>query len=457
MAKFKVIVQEDPILGSGPDEDDSEECVSGHDLDSGSLLSDDSVFPDYERENNAEGTVDTLYQACAKNQASALRRILETGVTKDEVTELDINGRNALMLAVSKGFIDIVYELNTCPYMDVNHQDNDGYTALMIAAQAGFVNILTYILNFFSGVDTELRDNRGFTALIKAAIQGNNDCVASLVMAGADIYAVDSNQGKDVKEWALKTGHFDTFTRLRQLASRPRAEQFCESFIPEWPELKELVAKATASKSAGQKVAQKLKSTFTFSFPQDPQDNGALDHMVRITTSIHSPLVVTGCRPLCPTSPPEIGKRRLAVPELMRQNPDKELERCSVRHSNGSISSTSLSITSASSLSLASCCSGRGSVLSMASNSIRKFIPRGMARRNSVFPAGCVPQIKVTKSTEPTPKKEKKKKMVKGYLEPPVWKYKEAKEEKKKEKRQLEKDKAAKEKTDKNTKKKGKK
>lgn len=280
------------------------------------------------------------------------------------------------------------------------------------------------------------------------------------MISGADLYAVDATRGKDVKEWAIKTGHFETFSRLRQLASRPRAEQFCESFVPEWPELKEMVAKATATKTAGQKVAHRLKSTFTFNFPHDPQDNGAMDNMVRITTSIHSPLIVIGCRPLCPTSPPEIGKRRLAVPDLMQQNPDKQLEECAVRHSNGSISSASPSTTSASSVSLASCCSDterRGSVLSMASNGVRRFVPRSMARRNSVFPTGCVPQIKVTKSSEPTPKKQKKKKMTKGYLEPPVWKYKEAKEEKKKEKKRLEKEKADKEKADKDSKKKAKK
>ncbi|KAG9269752.1 ankyrin repeat domain-containing protein 33B-like [Astyanax mexicanus] len=462
MAEAKVIVQEDPILGEGPDEDASESNASGYDLDSGSLLSDDSVLPDYEREqDSAEGTATTLYQACAKNQASSLRRVLERGVTEEEVMELDINGRNGLMLAVSKGFVDIVYGLNKCPHIDINHQDNDGNTALMIAAQAGFVNIQNFILNFFSGVETELRDNRGFTALIKAAIQGNNDCVASLIMAGADVTAVDGTRGKDVKEWALKTGHFETFCRLRQLASRPCAEQFCESFVPEWPDLKELVARATATKSAGQKVAHRLKSTFTFNFPHDPQENGVLDHMVRITTSIHSPLVVTGCRPLCPTSPPEIGKRRLAVPDLLAENPGKELEGQAVRHSNGSISSASTAVSSTSSVaSLASCCSDterRGSMISIASNGVRRFIPRSMARRNSVFPSGCVPQIKVIKSGEPTPKKEKKRKMTKGYLEPPVWKYKEAKEEKKKEKKRLEKEKAEKEKSDKESKKKGKK
>lgn len=105
--------------------------------------------------------------------------------------------------------MDIVTLLHTCPLIDINHQDNDGNTALMIAAQAGtsadtsskhtwssiifisthcfipgFITILNYILNYFSGVDTEVRDPRGFTALIKAGLQGREDCVSALLMHG---------------------------------------------------------------------------------------------------------------------------------------------------------------------------------------------------------------------------------------------------------------------------------
>ncbi|KAL2104085.1 hypothetical protein ACEWY4_000953 [Coilia grayii] len=439
------VASEDPHLGVGPDPDISEVSLAGNSDDSGSILSEDSILPAYEREEQAGGPITTLYQACNRNAPASLRRILERGVTREEVMELDINGRNGLMTAVAKGFIDIVSGLHMCPFVDINHQDNDGHTALMIAAQAGFVTILNYILNYYSGVDIELMDTRGFTALIKAAISGNNDCVAALLMAGADVNAVDGRQLKDARDWALKTGRFETFQRIRRLHTRPRAEQFCESYVPEWSDLKELVAKATAPKSAPQRMVHKIKSTFTFSFPQDPQDNGVMDHMVRITTSIHSPLVATGCRPLCPTSPPEIGKRRMAVPELARAHSGKELEG-RVRHSDGSVSSASPSASaSTSSVSLASCCSDqhRASVIS---NGVNKFIPRGMAHRNSVFPAGCIPQIRVTKSGEPTPKKEKKRKKSKRHLEPPVWKYKEAKEEKKKEKKRLEKEKADKDK-----------
>lgn len=426
----------DPNLGAGPSEDSE---ISLNESDLGSVLSDDSVLPDYEREEACEGTAKTLYEACARNEAWSLRKILERGVTREEVMELDSNGRNGLMLAVSKGFVDIVYVLHKCPLIDINHQDMDGNTAIMIAAQAGFVTILNYIHNYYPGVDIEARDPRGFTALIKAGLQGREECVSALLMHGADIHAIDLFRGRDLKDWVLKTGGFETLNRLRRLQAHPTAEQFCESYIPEWPDLKHLVAKAVTTKTTSQKLTQRIKESFTF--PQDPQDNGVMDHMVRITTSIRSPLVATGCRPLCPTSPPEVGKRRLAVSELLAKHSSQELEQSPVCHSNGYFNSGSPSVVSTTSVSMTSCCQDQERRGSMVSGGVRSFIPRRMAHRNSIFPSGCIPKIEVTKSGEPTPKREKKKKKKqRGYLEPPVWKYKEAKDEKNKEKKKLEKE-----------------
>ncbi|XP_049436047.1 photoreceptor ankyrin repeat protein [Epinephelus fuscoguttatus] len=429
----------DPDLGEGPSED-LDSLLD--DSESGSLLSEDSVLPDYDRDEECKEPAKTLYEACSRNDPNSMRRILERGVTKDEAMELDINGRNGLMLAVVKGYVDIVTMLHTCPLIDINHQDNDGNTALMIAAQAGFITILNFILNYYSGVDTEVRDPRGFTALIKAGLQGRAECVSALLMHGADMNAMDLVQGRGLKDWVLRTGGFETLNRIRRLQAHCVAEQFCESYIPEWPDLKQLVAKATAAKTASQKLRQRLKDSITFSFPQDPQDNGVMDHMVRMTTSIHSPLIVTGCHPLCPTSPPEIGKRRWAVPELLEKHGSKELEESTVSHSKGPIiTSASPTAVSAASVSLTSCCQDSERRDSMPSGGMKSFIPRSIAHRNSIFPSGCIPKIEVTKSGEPTPKKEKKKKRQKGYLEPPVWKYKEAKEERKKEKKNQEKEK----------------
>lgn len=249
---------------------------------------------------------------------------------------------------------------------------------------------------------------------------------------------MDLVQGRGIKDWVLRTGRFETLNRLRRLQAHPVAEQFCESYVPEWPELKHLVAKATAPKTATQKLRQRIKDGLTFRFPQDPQDNGVMDHMVRITTGLHSPLISTACRPLCPTSPPEIGKRRFAVPELLEKHSSRELEESRVSHSNGSVTSASPVAASANSVSLTSCCQNSSRNDSVPS---RGFIPHSMAHRNSIFPSGCIPKIEVTRSGEPTPKKEKKKKRDKAFLEPPIWKYKEAREERKKEKKEKEKNK----------------
>uniref|UniRef100_A0A1A8JEV7 Ankyrin repeat domain 33Aa n=2 Tax=Nothobranchius kuhntae TaxID=321403 RepID=A0A1A8JEV7_NOTKU len=423
---------DDPHLGAGPSED-SDNLLD--DSDSDSIFSDDSVFPAYESDWRCTEPAKTLYEACVRNDSTALSSIMERGVTKEEAMELDINGKNGLMVAVTKGFVDIVNLLHRCPLIDINHQDNDGNTALMIAAQAGFISILNCLLNYYRGVDTEVRDPRGFTALIKAGLQGRDECVSALLMHGADMHAVDLVQGRGLKDWVLRTGRFETLTRIRRLQAHPVAKQFCESYKPEWPELKQLVEKATAPRTSGQKLRQRLKESLTFRFPQDPQDNGVMDHMVRITTSIHSPLVATGSRPLCPTSPPEMGKRRFAIPELLEKHSTRELEESSVSHSNGSVTSASPTALSATSVSLTSCCKDSERRESILSGGARSFIPRSMAHRNSIFPSGCIPKIEVTKSREPTPKKEKKKKRQKGYLEPPVWKYKEAKAEKKREKK----------------------
>ncbi|XP_034547819.1 photoreceptor ankyrin repeat protein [Notolabrus celidotus] len=443
---------EDPHLGSGPNQDDL--SLAGSESDSDSILSDDSVLPDYTSDITNGCAATTLYQACARNEIASLKKVLERGVTKEEVMELDINRWNGLMVACCRGYLDIVYGLHGCPYIDINQQDNEGNTALMIASQAGHVTTVMYLLNYYPSIDTEIRDCRGFTALIKAAMTGRNDVVSALVMAGADIHAVDSTKSKSSREWAVKTGRYETLFRLRRLNMRPKAEQFCEDFIPEWPELQERVAKATGEKSTREKITQRLKSTFGFRLPRDPEDNGCLDHFVRITTSIHSPLISTGCRPLCPTSPPEVGKRRLAVPELVKKHPEKELEESSVCHSNGSVSHIIPTIHSAESITT-TCCADtdrRGSLLSLASTKVAStFIPRSMARRNSVFPSGCIPNINISRPTEATPKKEKKKrrKTEKGFLEPPKWKYKEIKDEKKKEKKKAEQEKAEKEKKEK--------
>lgn len=96
MPTVQVLIREHPDLGPGPDEDASE--VSGKDSDAWSVFSEDSVLPECTAEDKTvpaatAAAAKSLYQACAKNEIVSLRRMLEAGVTQEDVIELDINGR----------------------------------------------------------------------------------------------------------------------------------------------------------------------------------------------------------------------------------------------------------------------------------------------------------------------------------------------------------------------------
>ncbi|XP_069662287.1 photoreceptor ankyrin repeat protein isoform X1 [Haliaeetus albicilla] len=406
-------------------EEEEEEKEESEPSDTGSIFSDDSVYPCYELSPGADGAGDlSLYQCCARNDAKLVQERLEHGVTRSEATELDVNGRNGLMVACYKGFIDIVPLLQKCPYINVNQQDKDGNTALMMAAQAGHITIVNYLLNYYPALEVDKRDPRGLTALMKAAVQGRHDCVAALLLAGADLQAVDPIKGKTAREWAAFTGRFETTMRIRSLLQRPRAEQFGSQYRPEWPALAELVARALSPKSRGKRLSEKIQSMFTFSFPHDPKEDGVMDHMVRMTTSLASPFVATACQTVCPDSPPEVGKRRLSVPEILGQHmpdPDAEPE------------STSCPSTGASSCNGQAMSEIRLLPPRQPASGLLRFLPLWLRRGNSIFPGEPVPKIKVSKdSCPPASSRERRQRgKDKNLLQPPKWKYKELKEEKK--------------------------
>ena len=88
---------DDPHLGRGPSDDHEDWDEEWDESDSESVLSDDSVLPDYEceeeEEDRDEVPANTLYEACALNQVRVVTRLLDEGVTKEEAMKLDINGR----------------------------------------------------------------------------------------------------------------------------------------------------------------------------------------------------------------------------------------------------------------------------------------------------------------------------------------------------------------------------
>ncbi|XP_077024098.1 photoreceptor ankyrin repeat protein [Tamandua tetradactyla] len=244
--------------------------------------------------------------------------MLDGGLSPEEAIQADRNGRTGLMVACCHGFENVVALLSRCPFLDVNQQDKEGDTALMLAVQAGHLRLVNLLLTYYAGVDLERRDQRGFTALMKGALRDRSECVAALLMAGADLTAVDPAQGKTAAEWAVLTDSFHTVRRIRQLLRRPHAEQFSQHFRPEWPALPGLVAQAQAQAQAAPSFLERLQAIWSLPFLQSaPQEGGVLDHFVTVTTSLASPFLTTACHTLCPDQPPALGTRSPSVPELL--------------------------------------------------------------------------------------------------------------------------------------------
>uniref|UniRef100_A0A8C5V8Z6 Ankyrin repeat domain 33 n=1 Tax=Microcebus murinus TaxID=30608 RepID=A0A8C5V8Z6_MICMU len=251
-----------------------------------------------------------LYWACVHNDSTQLQAILDGGVSPEEATQADRNGRTGLMVACYHGFGNVVALLSRCSFLDVNQQDKDGNTALMLAAQAGHVPLVSLLVNYYAGLDLERQDQRGLTALMKAAMRDR-----------ADLTAVDPVRGKTALEWAVLTDSFDTVWRIRQLLRRPQAEQLSQHYQPEWPALAGLVAQAQAQAQAAPSLLERLQGTLSFPFAQSPQEGGVLDHLVTLTTSLASPFLTTACHTLCPDHPPTLGTRSKSVPELLGTAP----------------------------------------------------------------------------------------------------------------------------------------
>ncbi|XP_026169434.1 ankyrin repeat domain-containing protein 33B [Mastacembelus armatus] len=303
--------------------------------DTRSIASDDSYYPSNnsaisQRDCSLSPEPISFFKACCNNNAIIVKIMIRQGVTEEEVKETDRNRRSGLIVACYHGYVDVVIALSQCPYLDVNWQDNEGNTALITAAQAGHVIISNYLLNYFPGLDIDRRNCHGFTALMKAAMQGRPECVRALMLAGSDIQARDYGRRMTPREWALFTGRYETAHLMYQLMLKPCAEQFCDSFSLEWPMLEELVVQAQDPKSCWRRLMNFLSCCpyrFYINNRVNPVDDGVLDHMVRITTSISSPFIATACHTVCPSSPPCIGKRRHAVQEILRRQRVAELKR----------------------------------------------------------------------------------------------------------------------------------
>uniref|UniRef100_A0A8C0THG4 Ankyrin repeat domain 33B n=1 Tax=Canis lupus familiaris TaxID=9615 RepID=A0A8C0THG4_CANLF len=409
--------------------------------DTRSIASDDSFYPLGGEEEHGTASAEsvpegvpeeaTLLRAACANDVGLLRALVRRGPSVEEVQETDRNGRTGLIVACYHGFVDTVVVLAECPHVDVNWQDKEGNTALITAAQAGHVTITNYLLNYFPGLDLERRNVFGFTALMKAAMQGRTECIRALMLAGADVHARDPRRGMAPQEWAAYTGRLEAVRLIQRLLERPCPEQFGERYKPELPLPAEAVLKPSGSKSCLQRLAELVRATLTSRSRQGPEDGGVLDHMVRMTTSLYSPAVAIVCQTVCPEDAPCVGKRRLAVQEILEARGSRDTR----AQEGDKIEGPEPPFRTSRAVGVSREGAPRAGLVPAAAAPRRaSLLPLQLLRRSSVRPGVVIPRVRISKAPAPTfqPERAAARGSTKdsAHLQLPKWRYKEAKEEK---------------------------
>lgn len=198
--------------------------------------------------------------------------------------------------------------------------------------------------------------------------------------------------------------------------------------------MQELVAQAKEPKSCWRRLLHLLTCCpyrFYINNRVNPADDGVLEHMVRITTSISCPFIATACRTLSPSSPPCIGKRRLAVQEILRRQRMAELKQMGPERlnnykrffQNSRIQLIPKARDRRSSLQPQLLCDvAAASTVAMRRVSL---LPLNMLRRSSVRPGLVVPKVRLCKAPAPTFAPEKlRQSRNHNQLQIPKWNYK---------------------------------
>ncbi|KAF3828781.1 hypothetical protein GH733_004687 [Mirounga leonina] len=299
----------------------------------------------------------------------------------------------------------------------------------------GHATITNYLLNYFPGLDLERRNVFGFTALMKAAMQGRTECIRALMLAGADVHARDPRRGMSPQEWATYTGRLEAIRLIQRLLERPCPEQFGEKYKPELPLPPEAVLKPSGSKNCLQRLTELVRSILTSRSRQGLEDGGVLDHMVRMTTSLYSPAVAIVCQTVCPENPPCVGKRRLAVQEILEARGNRDTHAQESDKIEGSEQPFGTSQAVGGSREVAPRASLPSPQLPGAPRRT-SLLPLQLLRRSSVRPGVVIPRVRISKAPAPTfqPERAAAKGSTKDstHLQLPKWRYKEAKEEKRK-------------------------
>uniref|UniRef100_A0A3B5LBE4 Uncharacterized protein n=1 Tax=Xiphophorus couchianus TaxID=32473 RepID=A0A3B5LBE4_9TELE len=393
-----------PPRGQCPGEEDSDEFeeVDFEDLeDCRSIASDDSFYPpddvfaDSERSPSPESPEPlSFFKACCTNNAAIVRIMIRHGVKEEEIKETDRNNRC----------------MNSCM---TAHFRESRQTRIASHFQSNFTSFMSFGLSSFKHCPL-------------------NFILLPLLPLGASLNARDFGRNLTAREWALFTGRYETAWLMTRLMERPYPFQYRDTYSLEWPPLASLVARAQEPRGCLKRLSDTVRNVFNIANVTNPEDEGVIDHLVSVTTAMRSPFIAVACRTVCPDSPPSVGKRRYAVPEIVRKQRAKELL-CNSEDRRSSLQVHRVVPRH------------RSSSLGMVSHTqaleLRRtsLLPLHMVlRRSSVRPGLSIPKVRISKAPsttyepEPVRRKSSAKDGGGNLLQIPKWRYKELKEERRK-------------------------
>jgi len=170
-----------------------------------------------------------VLDAASSGDLTALRKLLDSGggltLGKPDVNSRDLNGRSALMLAVTSGNKAVVDYLLTkkadvdavdCSKKSVLHHASKRAiarrTAQSFAEAADQGDVIAILLRCRASL--EVQDSNGCTALMLAVANGDESVVRSMLRAGANVAAADQ-EGQTSLDYAVSFEHKEMVQLLK--------------------------------------------------------------------------------------------------------------------------------------------------------------------------------------------------------------------------------------------------